>query len=97
MQLWVDRAHAKALEEGQVYIADILGAQAYDTQGRLLGTLTEVLTPGGVDVFVFATPDGTLMVPALKDVLLTLDADQGRIVLNDERLPEVALYENRHS
>ena len=97
VKLWVDRAHARALDDDQVYIADILGASAYDTQGRLLGKLTEVLTPGGVDVFVFSTPEGTLMVPALTDVLLTLDTDNGRITLNEERLPEVALYENRHS
>ena len=97
VQLWVDRAHAKPLGEDEVFIADILGATAYDTQGNELGRLKEVLTPGGVDVFVFATPDGTLMVPALKDVLLTLDADGGRIVMNEERLPEVALYESRHS
>ena len=93
----MDRAHAKPLGEDEVFIADILGATAYDTQGNELGRLKEVLTPGGVDVFVFATPDGTLMVPALKDVLLTLDADGGRIVMNEERLPEVALYESRHS
>lgn len=96
-KLWVDRAHARQLGEDEVFIADILGAKAFDTQGNEVGTLKEVLTPGGVDVFVFETPEGTLMAPALKDVLLTLDADNGRIVLNEKRLPEVALYESRHS
>lgn len=96
-KLWVDRAHARQLGEDEVFIADILGAKAFDTQGNEVGTLKEVLTPGGVDVFVFDTPEGILMAPALKDVLLTLDADNGRIVLNEKRLPEVALYESRHS
>ncbi|MEG2703201.1 MAG: hypothetical protein RSA65_11325, partial [Clostridia bacterium] len=76
-------------------IADILGATAYDTQGGTIGTLREVLTPGGVDVFVFDTIAGTLMVPALKTVLLTVDAENGKIVLNEEKLDEVALYEDR--
>ena len=46
-------------------------------------------------MFVFDTPRGRLMVPALKTVLLTLDADNGRIVLDENRLEEVALYEDR--
>lgn len=97
VKLWVDRAHARELGEDEVFIADILGAQAFDTKGASIGTLKEVLTPGGVDVFVFDTPKGTLMTPALKTVLLTLDADNGRIVLDEERLKEVALYEDRRS
>lgn len=97
VQLWVDRAHAVELSEDEVFIADILGAKAFDTKGHELGTLKEVLTPGGVDVFVFKTPKGTLMVPALKDVLLEMNADEGKIVLDENRLEEVGLYEDRHS
>ena len=97
VKLWVARAHAGELGEDEVYIADILGAEAYDTQGGRVGTLREVLTPGGVDVFVFDTPTGTLMAPALKTVLLELDAEGGRIVLDEKRLEEVGLYEDRRS
>ena len=96
-QLWVDRANAVELDEDSVFIADILGAKAYDTQGHEIGVLKDVLTPGGVDVFVFKTKKGTLMMPALKTVILTMDADEGRIVLDENRLEEVALYEDSHS
>ena len=93
-KLYVDRAAARPLGEDEVFIADILGALAYDTHGNILGALADVLTPGGVDVFVFDTPKGSLMVPALKTVLLTLDAEHGKIVLDEEKLREVALYEH---
>lgn len=96
-QLWVDRANAVELDEDSVFIADILGAKAYDTQGHEIGVLKDVLTPGGVDVFVFKTAKGTMMMPALKTVILTMDADEGRIVLDENRLEEVALYEDRDS
>ena len=96
-QLWVDRANAVELDEDSVFIADILGAKAYDTQGKEIGVLKDVLTPGGVDVFVFKTAQGTMMMPALKTVILTMDADEGRIVLDENRLEEVALYEDRDS
>lgn len=97
VKLYIDRAHAKELHEDEVFIADILGATAYDTKGQIIGTLKDVLTPGGVDVFVFDTSKGSLMMPALRTVLLTLDAQNGKIVLDETKLHEVALYENSDS
>lgn len=97
IQLWVDRDNAVELGEDEVFIADILGAKAFDTKGNQLGVLKDVLTPGGVDVFVLKTPKGNLMFPALKEVLLEMNADEGRLVLDENKLEEVALYEDRHS
>ena len=97
IQLWVDRDNAVELGEDEVFIADILGAKAFDTQGNQLGVLRDVLTPGGVDVFVLKTPKGNLMFPALKEVLLEMNADEGKLVLDENKLEEVALYEDRHS
>ena len=97
IQLWVDRDNAVELGEDEVFIADILGAKAFDTKGNQLGVLRDVLTPGGVDVFVLKTPKGNLMFPALKEVLLEMNAEEGRLVLDENRLEEVALYEDRHS
>ena len=97
VQLWVDRENAVELGEDEVFIADILGAKAYDTKGNEIGVLKDVLTPGGVDVFVFKTKKGTLMMPALKTVILEMDADEGKIILDENRLEEVALYEDSHS
>ena len=97
IQLWVDRDNAVELGEDEVFIADILGAKAYDTKGNPVGVLKDVLTPGGVDVFVLKTPKGNLMFPALKEVLLEMNAEEGRLVLDENKLEEVALYEDRHS
>lgn len=97
IQLWVDRDNAVELGEDEVFIADILGARAFDTKGNQLGILKDVLTPSGVDVFVLKTPKGTLMFPALKEVLLVMDAEEGKLVLDENKLEEVALYEDRHS
>ena len=97
IQLWVDRDNAVELGEDEVFIADILGAKAFDTKGNQLGVLKDVLTPGGVDVFVLKTPKGNLMFPALKEVLLEMNAEEGKLVLDENRLEEVALYEDSHS
>ena len=95
-QLWVDHDHARELGEDEVFIADILGAKAYDTQGQEIGTLEDV-EHTSTDVFVFSTPKGTLRVPFLRDVMLSIDPEEGKILLEEKRLDEVGLYEDSRS
>ena len=92
-ELYIDRAHAAPLEEGAVYIADLIGCLAVDEAGRELGTLKEVLQHGPVDTWVFsgARP---FMAPALLDVFPEVDAEAKRISVRSERLKEVAVYED---
>ncbi|MBE0601587.1 MAG: 16S rRNA processing protein RimM, partial [Firmicutes bacterium] len=54
-ELYIDRAHARELPDGEVFLADLIGLKAVDTQGNPIGTLTDVLQPGGTDVLVFQT------------------------------------------
>ena len=96
-EVYVDRAHARELNEGEVFIADLLGLTAADTEGRTVGTLADVLQNGGTDVLVFTTPRGTLMAPFLKRLVAELDPAAGRMVLRADVLAEVALYEDRDS
>ena len=93
-EVYVDRAHARPLAPGETFIADLLGAQATDTQGRPVGVLRDVLQNGGVDVLVFDTPRGTLMAPFLKRLVLALDTEAGRMTLDAQALREVGLYEH---
>jgi 16S rRNA processing protein RimM len=93
-QVYIDRAHARPLAQGETYIADMLGMQAVDSEGRAVGQLTDVLQNGGADVLVFKTPRGNMMAPFLKRLVLTVDVQNSRMVLDSAVLPEVALYEN---
>lgn len=96
-ELWIDRMHAVSLDEEQVFIADILGAFAYDTKGREIGRLTDVITTNPTAVLVFDTAKGTMMMPMLKHVVLDIDIENDRIILDENHLNEVALYENSGS
>jgi len=94
-ELYVDRENARPLRAGEVFIADLIGLAAVDTQGNAIGTLTDVLQPGGTDVLVFSTPEGPMMAPHLKK--LVKDITKDRIVLDEAVLPEVCVYENRRA
>ena len=95
--VYVDRAHARPLEDGETYIADMLGMEAVDSEGRAVGVLTDVLQNGGADILVFKTPRGSMMAPFLKRLVQTMDVKAGRMVLDAAVLPEVSLYEDSGS
>ena len=89
--LYVDRAHAVELGENETFICDLIGCKAVDTQGNELGKVTDVLQPGGNDVYVIKTPKGEMLLPALKHVIPTVDVEKGVIIIDEKRLPEVAV------
>lgn len=89
--LYVDRAHARQLEENETFICDLIGCKVTDMQGNELGKVTDVLQPGGNDVYVIRTPKGEMLLPALKHVIPTVDPTNGIIIVDEKRLHEVAV------
>lgn len=89
--LYVDRAHARVLAENETFICDLIGCKALDRQGKELGTVQDVLQPGGNDVYVIRAPQGEMLVPSLKFVIPQVHPEKGYIVLDESRLPEVAV------
>jgi len=88
--LFVDEDDAAELEEGEYWIHEIMGLQVTDETGRPLGVIVDVLSTGSNDVYVIRPPDGQsrrqeILLPALSDVLLTVDLAQGKMTV---RLPE---------
>lgn len=84
----VDRSEAVPLKEGEYYIADILGLSVWDTDGNMLGTVTDVLQTGSNDVYVVSLPGRheDILVPALKKVVLEISVEEGKMVVS---MPEV--------
>ena len=94
VQLYIRREQAVQPEGDEVFICDLVGCEAVDETGRVLGTLTEVLQHGPVDVYVFKTPKGSMMAPALKAVFPRVDVQARRVDVCAEKLQEVAVFED---
>ncbi len=94
IKLYVDRARAVKLAEDETFICDLIGCLAVDTLGNEIGTLTDVLQPGGTDVYVFDTKRGRMMMPALKAAIPEVSVKARRIVLDADKLAEVAFFED---
>ena len=66
------------LKAGAYFIADLIGLPLIDSEsGALYGTLREVINRGASDIYVVDTPSGERMMPAVKEFVKRVDAEQG--------------------
>ncbi|MEG1547886.1 MAG: ribosome maturation factor RimM [Clostridia bacterium] len=91
--LCVDRDHAVKLPEGRYFVTDLIGCEVFSTDGKRLGKLTDVIETGSADVYE-VKGEKSLMVPALKKLLTTVDVINKRIELDKDVLEEVGLFED---
>ena len=78
-RLCVMRRDAAPLEENEYYIADLIGLSVEDEEGRDLGTLTDVLSTGANDVYVVKGPEREILIPAIRDCILSVDLPAGKM------------------
>jgi 16S rRNA processing protein RimM len=77
--IYVPVDEAVPLEEDEYYVHEIVGLQAWTTEGEYLGRIEEVIHTGSNDVYVVRDSVRETLIPALSDVVLKIDTEQGRI------------------
>ena len=92
-QLFIDREHAVELDEDSTFICDLMGLKGVLTDGSEIGKIIDVMQPGGNDVYVFKGKKGEVLVPALKSVVVKVDLAAGEMLLDADRMAEVAVYD----
>lgn len=74
----IPRSDAKSLEEGEYFIADLIGCEVYTTE--LIGVLDDIFTAGAGDVYVVKrNGKKDLLLPALSSVIKKVDIASRRI------------------
>ena len=69
------------VEEGAVFIADLLGLPVIDAEtGKEYGKLVDVMNRGASDIYVVDTPAGERMMPAVKEFVKSIDIEKGIFV-----------------
>lgn len=80
--LSVPRSEAIALPEDRFFIADLIDCAVFEETGEYLGKITEVYQPGGNDVYEVVNDEGkTMLIPALKHVVLFVDINTKKIIV----------------
>jgi 16S rRNA processing protein RimM len=70
---------AAPLPPGRYYHHQLIGSQVVADDGEALGELVDILETGANDVYVVATADGELLLPAIDTVILNIDVEARRI------------------
>lgn len=81
--LYADRSDMPELEEGAVYIADLIGLPVYEeTDNRLLGVIQDVFSTGSSDIYeVKREGKHPLLIPVIDDVVKNVDIEHGKITV----------------
>lgn len=75
----VHQDDAIKLPEGRYFIFQLEGLTVIE-DGKIIGTLSEVLQPGANDVYVVKTPESEeIYLPAIKSVVLDVDLEKGEM------------------
>ena len=81
--LLVDREHAVELGENEKFIADLIDMEVVTDEGKVLGTLTDVIETGANDVYAVKTPEGKeILLPAIRDCILDVNVDEKRMTVH---------------
>lgn len=80
-ELYVSRENAIPLEEGEYYVADLIGLEVYSDDGRLLGKLRDVIETGANDVYSVHRGEGMkdLLIPVIDECILDVDVEGGTV------------------
>lgn len=75
---------ADPLPEGTYYWHQLVGLSVADEAGNDLGRVAEVFRAGENEVYRVEGPEGELLLPALRDVILSIDLARGRMTVRYE-------------
>ena len=82
-ELWIDRKDAVRLSKDEYFIADLIDMEVCDEEGKLIGTLKDVISTGANDVYAVETPEGKeVLFPAIKQCVLDVDTEARKMTVH---------------
>ena len=82
-ELWIDRKDAVRLSKDEYFIADLIDMEVCDEEGKLIGTLKDVISTGANDVYAVETTEGKeVLFPAIKQCVLDVDTEARKMTVH---------------
>ena len=80
LQIKIDSDNIGELEENEFYFHEIIGCEVFDENGKSLGEISEILTPGANDVWVIKSQNGKeILIPYIEDIVKKIDVENKKI------------------
>lgn len=82
--IYIDEEDKVKLPEGHYFIFDIIDCDVYDTEGRKIGIVIDVLQYTSNDVYVVKDQDKNkqYLIPAVKQFIVDIDVDNKKIIID---------------
>jgi 16S rRNA processing protein RimM len=82
VRLYAPREALPSLPDDEFYHADLIGLEAVDTGGKVLGRVKAVLNHGADDLLEVQMGGGTVLIPFTRAIVPTVDLGAGRLVVD---------------
>jgi 16S rRNA processing protein RimM len=69
------------LLQGQYYTFQLIGLDVLTTEGQYLGQVTDIMATAGNDVYIVEGEGGEILIPAIEDVVKSIDLKKGKMVI----------------
>lgn len=79
--LYIKAEDKRELPEGNYYIRDLIGCEVYNLEDEHIGTISQVMSGIGNDVYVIKSENGEFMVPAVKQFIKSVDIEAKKIII----------------
>ena len=87
--LFVPASEARELEEGEFWEHELIGCEVVDSAGTVYGTVSAILRGPAQDLLEVKTERGERFVPMVEQIVVEMDPDQNRILVD----PPEGLFE----
>ena len=77
----IHHSQLKSLPEEHYYHFQLLGLEVWTTKGEHLGNISEILATASNDVYVVQGSEGEILIPAVSDIVKSVDLKRGCIVI----------------
>jgi 16S rRNA processing protein RimM len=80
-ELCIKRCNLPEPDEDEYYWCDLIGLQVFTDDGDLLGSVADIFETGSSDIYVVQGGKREYLIPAIADVIKTIDLNSGRIIV----------------
>ena len=80
--LKIDESQLTELDEGEFYFHEIIGCTVFTDEGKEVGIIREILTPGANDVWVVKGASGKdVLIPYIEQIVKEVDIKSQKVII----------------